>query len=78
MLIGPLPPPARVATRPASASALPQASPEELALLEREQAFDLTVQARAEADRELNALRDLYAQQRRRDDEYLRKVIELI
>jgi hypothetical protein len=77
MLIGPMLPPARLSTRPAAPTP-PGTSPEEVALLEREQTFDLTLRERAEADRELNAVRDLYAQQRRRDDEYLRKLIELI
>ncbi|MBV8333804.1 MAG: hypothetical protein JO192_13780 [Candidatus Eremiobacteraeota bacterium] len=74
------PPPAAPATAPVAGSWLvdAQPTPEETALLEREQAFDLNLRLRAEAERESNALRELYQEQMKRDDEYLRRCIELI
>ena len=53
-------------------------TPDETALLEREQAFDTHVRLRAEAERESNALRNLWLQQMKQDDEFLRRCIELI
>lgn len=77
MFVPPLRLPAPAEPFSADAADAP-ASAEELALVRREQAFDVTVRARSEAEREANALRDIYQQQRKRDDEYLQKVIALI
>jgi hypothetical protein len=53
-------------------------TPEEQAVAERARAFDLTVLQRSEAEREMNALRQLSMEQIKRDDELLKKWIALI
>ena len=53
-------------------------SPEEAALFAREQAFDMQLRLRAEMERESNALRDLFQEQMKQDDEFLKKCIAMI
>ena len=70
--------PAPAAPSPGATTIDSAPTPEETALLEREQAFDMQVRMRAEAERESNALRELFLDQMKRDDEFVRKCIELI
>jgi hypothetical protein len=66
----------------AAESALPVArrapAPEDQALAQQAQAFDTTVRLRSEAEREMNALREMSMEQVKRDDELLKKWIALI
>jgi hypothetical protein len=50
----------------------------DLALLARQQTFDLTVKQRAEDEREMNVLRDMAMAQLKKDDENMKKWIALI
>jgi hypothetical protein len=85
MLVGPLlPQPAQrggsATSRGTSRATRPEAPPsaDAIALALRQQAFDQELRVRAELQREGNALRALIEEQRKRDDEFLRKAIELI
>jgi hypothetical protein len=62
------------AAHPASAPA----SPGDLAAIAEQAAFDAVASARAEQQRELNALRDLAMQQVKRDDQVMNEWIKLI
>jgi hypothetical protein len=62
------------AAHPAAAPA----SPGDLAALAEQAAFDAVVSARAEQQREMNALRDLAMQQVKRDDHTMSAWIKLI
>ena len=62
------------AAHPAAAPA----SPGDLAALAEQSAFDAVMSARAEQQREMNALRDLAMQQVKRDDQALGAWIKLI
>ena len=53
-------------------------TPEELALIAQQATFDQMMQARAEASREANALRDLMMEQLKHDDQAMRSWIKLI
>ncbi len=53
-------------------------TPDDEALERQRAAFDFIAQARAEFERETNALRDLAMEQIKHDDELLKKWIELI
>jgi arsenate reductase-like glutaredoxin family protein len=53
-------------------------TPEELALIAQQAGFDQMMQARAEAQREANALRDLMMEQLKHDDQAMRSWIKLI
>ena len=61
----------------AAAAAAPP-TPEELALIAQQATFDQMMQARAEASREANALRDLMLEQLKHDDQAMRSWIKLI
>lgn len=67
---------AHVAAHPAHPD-LP-AGPEDVALLAQQAAFDRMMQARAELQREANALRDLAMEQVKRDDAVMSQWIKLI
>lgn len=78
MVVLPLRPAQGPADAPLAEAAEAQPTAQEAALARREQAFDAATRVRAEAEREANALRDLYLQQRKRDDEFMQKIIALI
>jgi hypothetical protein len=63
---------------PFTAAAEASQTPEEMAVLRREAAFDANFRMRTELDRETNALRDMAFQQMKEDDEYTKKWIALI
>jgi hypothetical protein len=65
------------AARPAHAAAA-QATPGDLAALAEQATFDAMASARAEQQREMNALRDLAMQQVKRDDQVMNEWIKLI
>jgi hypothetical protein len=77
-------PPAGAAAHPphatAHAAAHPAvpASPEDVALLAQQAAFDRMMQLRAELQREANAMRDLAMEQVKRDDQLMNAWIKLI
>jgi len=60
------------------AKALVAAQRAQAELDEKRMAFDEMLRARAEIERENNALRDLAVEQAKRDDEYLKKCISMI
>ncbi len=68
---------AHPARAPAHSAAAP-ASPGDLAALAQQASFDAIASARAEQQREMNALRDLAMQQVKRDDQVLNDWIRLI
>ena len=53
-------------------------TPEDEALERQREEFDLITRVRAEADREVNALRDMAMEQMKHEDELLKKWIALI
>jgi len=53
-------------------------TPEDEALEQQREEFDLVATAQAETEREINALRDMAMEQVKHDDELLKKWIELI
>jgi hypothetical protein len=53
-------------------------TPEDEALERQREAFDFVIRARAESERETNALRDLAMEQMKHDDEILKKWIAMI
>ena len=53
-------------------------TPEDEALERQREEFDLVTRIRAEADREVNALRDMAMEQMKHEDELLKKWIALI
>ncbi len=53
-------------------------TPEDEALERQREAFDFVMRAKAESERETNALRDMAMEQMKHDDELLKKWIELI
>jgi hypothetical protein len=69
-------PSAKAAAHPAHPAA--PAGPEDIALLAEQAAFDRMMQARAELQREANALRDLALEQVKRDDQVMNSWIKLI
>lgn len=69
---------AAAATPHAAHPAAAPASPGDLAALAEQSAFDTVMSARAEQQREMNALRDLAMQQVKRDDQALSAWIKLI
>jgi hypothetical protein len=68
---------AAVAKRPARVAAAP-ATPDDLAAIAQQHAFDMVATAQAEQQREMNVLRDLAMQQVKRDDQTLNDWIRLI
>jgi len=67
--------------RPAHPAHAPPAEPpsaDEIALIAQQTQFDMMVQARAEAEREANALRDLAMAQVKHDDQAMNAWIKLI
>ncbi len=62
----------------AAASDADQAASLELALMRREQTFDLVAKRQAEDEREANVLRDMAMAQLKKDDENLKKWVALI
>jgi hypothetical protein len=78
--VEPHPPPApHAAAHPAHArAAAAPATPGDLAALAQQAQFDAIASARAEQQREMNALRDLAMQQVKRDDQVLNDWIRLI
>ncbi|GAC1579291.1 MAG: hypothetical protein NVS3B7_13230 [Candidatus Elarobacter sp.] len=77
----PRPSPAVHAAKPLKAHAAAvhaPPSPEELELLAQQAQFDLLMQARAEGEREANALRDLALEQLKHDDSAMHAWIKMI
>ncbi|HEX3548936.1 MAG TPA: hypothetical protein VHT53_01085 [Candidatus Elarobacter sp.] len=70
--------PAGAAKKPAHAAAAPPATPNDFATLAQQSAFDAIASARAEAQREMNVLRDLAMQQVKRDDTNVNAWIKLV
>ena len=69
------------AARPAHPAHAPPAGPpgaDEIALIAQQTQFDMMMQARAEAEREANALRDLAMAQVKHDDQAMNAWIKLI
>jgi 3-oxoacyl-ACP reductase-like protein len=66
------------ASAPAAHAPKAPASPGDLAALAQQASFDAIASARAEQQREMNALRDLAMQQVKRDDQVLNDWIRLI
>jgi len=72
-------PPKAAAAHPAAARpASHDATPEDLALLAQQAAFDRAMQLRAELQREANALRDMAMEQVKHDDAAMNAWIKLI
>ena len=78
MVVLPLRAPQTPADAPLAEAAEAPPTAQAAALVRREQAFDAAARLRAESEREANALRDLLLQQRKRDDEFMQKIIALI
>jgi hypothetical protein len=70
--------PAAAAKRPARAAAKEPATPDDLAMLAQQRAFDAVAAMQAERQREMNVLRDLAMQQIKRDDQNVGDWIRLI
>jgi hypothetical protein len=70
--------PAAAAKRPARVGTKEPATPAELDAVAQQRSFDAIASARAEQQREMNALRDLAMQQLKRDDQVMNDWIKLI
>jgi hypothetical protein len=69
-----------VAHEPAdeTAAAKPPATPGDTDVIRQQQAFDQLMLAKAEQQREANVIRDMMTEQLKRDEEVLKKWIEMI
>jgi len=61
-----------------AATAKPPATPDDTDVIQQQQAFDQLMLARAEQQREANVIRDMMTEQLKRDEEVLKKWIEMI
>jgi hypothetical protein len=63
---------------PDETAAKPPATPGDADVIQQQQAFDQLMLAKAEQQREANVIRDMMTEQLKRDEEVLKKWIEMI